>query len=293
MAVIDVKEDWSKRAAPNTVDGQSATRGFTVLLDGTDDPELEPIVARQATGIPRIRQAYHSNYPLLRCISISPRAVGVHFFEVACQYGTSAKRTTEDPLDEPPHRSWTSVISAEPITYDIDGNSIENTAGKVFKPPITINVYDSALRITRNEATFNPVQQAEYRNTTNLQTFLGAPPGTARLVTFDGDEVIEADMTYWRVLYEIHFRLQKRPEDQSKYLGWLRRVANRGLMQYLGTAKPDGTPDEKNCIDSTGEPVREPANLALDGKQLAHGLETIWLYFTTLESKDWGALYLE
>jgi len=288
MAVVDVKPNWSKGEAPISTEGRTAKRVYTVLLDGTDDPDDTLIVARQASGIPRVRQPYSTLDPQLRCVSVNPRALSPTLVEVTCNYATGDKSI--DPLDEPPKRSWGSIVSEQPIDHDINGKPLVNTAGEPFDPPITIPVYDDVLRIVRNEATYDNFRMRRYRNSLNMYPFMGWPALTCKMVEISAEEIVEADWTYYQVTYEIHMRADE--DENGNLVAWKRRVLNRGFRRFL-RPEEEGYPGFIAIKDAEGEPVSEPVLLNLEGNDVVDKDNAVWLLFDVVKVADWRSLHLE
>jgi len=302
MAVINVKRDWSKTEAPATLNGQTGRKVFTVLLDGTDSPDEAPYVARRATGIPSPREPWSNDEPNVRACAILPRPLSPVLYEVTVDYSQDTKAA--HPLDEPMKVRWSNEITSEPIDTDIHGNPIVNTAGLPFEPPIQEQVYDTRLTIVRNEATFDGVRMAAYRNTVNSKPFRGAPPRTCRMVNIEAEEIIEAEWAYYRVTYEIVYRDSTLPANckhidaygnevsSGEYLGWRRRIANKGMVEKIGT-DAEGLPIYGNAKDTEQEPLKEPIWLDVDGKKLADDADKIFILYETVREADWTPLYLE
>ena len=308
MAVIDVKEDGSKQEGPvATAEGQSARRGFTVLLDGADSPALEGYIARTATGVPRVYESYHVSLPFLRCIEVAPRRVGLsHLFEVDCSYETGPK--SEDPLNEPISEDWNwgeYVIERE-LEYDFTGRPITNTAGTPFEG-LTEPVAFPMLALTRPESYFHGLKTMRYKGSVNAYAFRGAPGRTCWMANIVPNRIVESARTYWMVRYEIVWNPLERPPGETQigaaagaYLGWQRRLLNHGLSRLV-FAKSEKYPAGrwerqvfKEGEGDTNKPITEPVSLTANGQdRLDEDVLPIWLYYQTKPVRDWRALHLE
>lgn len=308
MAVINVKEDGSKQEGPvATAEGQSARRGFTVLLDGADSPALEGYIARTATGVPRVYESYHVSLPFLRCTEVSPRRVGLsHLFEVDCSYQTGPK--SEDPVNEPISVDWDwgdYVIERE-LEYDYLGQPIANTAGTLFEG-LTEPVSFPMLALTRPEGYFNGLTTMRYKGSVNAYAFRGAPALTCWMANIVPNRIVESARTYWKVRYEIVWNPLVRPPGETQigaaagaYLGWQRRLMNQGLSRWVWEKTkehPAGTWDKQDFTEGEGDKnkaISEPVLLTADGQgKLEKGVLPIWLYYQTKPVRDWRGLHLE
>jgi len=284
MAVVSVEEQWAEATAEGTREGRTATRVYTVLCDdGTDGP----VVARAATGIPRVGDA-HPQDSWLKCSNIRAVPVGPLLFKVYADYevrfGDAGQG--ESPLDQAAEHEWFVIESVEPIDEDADGNPIVNAVNEAFDPPIQREFADPAVRITRNEATFSASNSANYANKVNSDSItidgLNIGPGYAKMKSITGTSFIYGSETYYRVTYTIHLRAG----------GWQRRVLNQGYRYWTGEYLDDGSKQIVRAEDANGQPLSHPVLLAADGKKLPDGGSPVWLSFDVYEEIAFGPLNL-
>ncbi len=291
MAVINVKRKWSDEQAPTNLQGSTARRVFTVLLDDGDDAELRAIIARQATGVPRKRSIYHGSYPYLRCTSVYPKAVTPFMYEVTCEYATGPK--ADEAVDQPAKVSWGSLTIRQPTDYDVNGLPLVNAVGEPFDPPIEEDFVFPVLRITRAEAYYDGMKISQYANSVNAESFRGARPGTCWLKPPVADEVIEDESSHWMVSYEIVHNPYPRPEGGGD-LGWSRRLANRGRGVWTWLEDKGIWAYDPLVSKKTGELISEPRDLNLAGTaMLDKDADTLWVYFDTKHTVSWRPLHLE
>lgn len=291
MQVLNVMEDWSKREVAVTLDGETGLRVFTVQLQPASPEalpgELWPFVALEATGVPRRYDMYSSVKPYLRCSEIHPRAVSPTLYEITCQYTSGPE--ADEALNEPADISWGDYVVRQPVEYDVDGKLIANVNGQPLDPPIEDELHLTLLHVERNEAYFDGVQQAQYRDSVNKETFMGAPPGTCWLTSLTSRRIIQGELVYYRVTYEIVHNPYEKPEG-SGYIGWQRRILNEGTWAWI---QVDGDWKFDLLKDKEGEPLSSPVPLAANGTVLAKGAEQIWLYVQMKRTVSWRPLYLE
>lgn len=189
--------------------------------------------------------------------------------------------TEENPLERPAEISWDYMTIPKIITYTADATpvAIENSAGEPFDPGLEYEDTVLVLHVTRNQANFSASVALEYGNTVNSNTFYGASAGKAKLLPPRAQRVVENELTYWRVSYEVHFR----------QAGWKARVVNQGLS-YLTSA---GDKDTRTPILEGGQKIQTPKKLKANGTIWEDGDDASILEFTIFESKNFGPLKLE
>lgn len=187
----------------------------------------------------------------------------------------------ENPLERPPEVSWDYMTLPFIITKTVDDTPkpIQNTAGEPYIPGIEVEEGIAVLHVVRNEANFSASTMLQYGNTVNSSTFYGASAGQAKLLPPRAQRVVENDLTYWRVSYEVHFRL----------LGWKFISLNQG-RSYLKTANNFLT--RTAALDKDGQHVTDPVKLKEDGTLWTSGAE-FYNQFTIYKSKNFSPLRLE
>lgn len=307
MAVVNIKENWSGGSAPISKDGRSASRVFTVLLDGNDSAAAAPIVARRAsaggTRIPRIGEP-HPNDAWLRVANVVPAAMrSAILWEVTVNYeapdtgkGSGDATGHDSPLDQAAQYSWGGAAMIEPVDRDANGNAIQNTAGVPFEPPLNDDTYDHVITVRRNERSM-PKDAELYEGSVNAEELVvhdrRIRKGMARIF-LTGEEQTSGAFTYVNVAYTIHVRAPypkgsayvfdgkkwNRVEQSTTDYTWYRRVANRGLQQLVYTDVTDlSARSLRQIIDDDEQPVSDPVWLDIEGLQADPEDDPIWLLF--------------
>ena len=286
--VIDVIESWSSMASSQQENSRNHRRGFTVAFD-TSSPS-NAIQARLATGIPQRGQS-HPNDPYAVVMSIDSEPLSPVLYNVTVSYSVKSGGTSgeDSPLDEPWEISLTWASTNEQVDTDIEGNPIENVNGEPFDPPLTMDVDDPVLQITRNQPSFDFTQAWRYRNAINSDSFYGANPGEARMAPITAQRIVEGSLTYWRATYQIRFRLGTDNLGGSEK-AWQRRLLNQGFKEKVDR---DGATYIERVLDGQGNPVMEPIKLLETGYRWVEGQEPYWIYFKLRPSLPFSVFDLQ
>ncbi|HIJ70649.1 MAG TPA: hypothetical protein HPP87_04710 [Planctomycetes bacterium] len=302
MAILNIRESWEDMGYEAGVESASAPRVFTVLFDNADDPFTRPEMAwNAATHNVRIPYIYerHPSKTWLWVQRKSVRALSPCLFEVSIHYSTrpagpadeSQIDPTVSPLQLPWQISWGFAGREEPIDRDINGDPIVNSADEAFDPPVTRPFYDLTLAIIRNQAEYNPLLAADYKDTLNSDYFYGFAPGIVKCADISADSARNADLFYWHVHYQF----------QMRRIGWALKLIDRGYREKVGVdgeGKPIydaimmGTSESGEADDDQKVPVNQPAYLDGSGRKKADSAAITVLEFDILESKDFSVLEL-
>ena len=230
MAVVNVTKMWSKSGGTfnsTLADPFDLTFGFTegyqVLCDTVDE---SPIVVAEAAGIPRMGDSYRDGQPAF-VTSIVPRPIGPVFWMVEVGYqGETLEPTTVDV-------EWTDVTTSEPIDRDWNGRAIVTANGEQVDG-LAVEVADQVVVIRRRFQQINTAGIRAYRRATNSDTFLGWPPGTARLVGFSAKNQFKynAVQQAWDVTARIQFR--EPFANTTAAQAWYKRWRHEGLLVRSG-----------------------------------------------------------
>jgi len=286
MGVVDIKEGFTGSGGGRSKDGRSAVRVFTVQLGAaTTDESVYLEASAGGIAIPRHGQG-HPNDSWLRVDSVEGRARGLLLFDVSVRYARRQRGTdpeAQTPFDEPPEVEWSWDVSTEAIDIDAqDGEPILNTAGEPFDPPITREVADLVLTITRAEPTYDPNKAMKFKNVLNKTAFLGIEAGKARCFPISARKVYEGpNDIFWRVTYRFGFRSDT----------WNQRVLCQGFRQKTGT-NAAGEATYEQILDDVGNPLSEPVNLGITGQVLAANQSPLWLSFAKYPREDFSELGL-
>jgi hypothetical protein len=281
MSVVDVTKMWSKSGGSFTsetydpFDQQWAlTEGYQVLVD---DPTDDAVVVASALGIPPLG-AQHPSGIDAEVSSIVPVPLGPVFWMVTVTYtGETIEPGTVDV-------EWTDVTTTEPCDRDWNGAAIVTENGEQVDG-LSVDVSDQVVIIRRKFATINPAALREYRRSTNSDTYLGWPPGTARLVglsaknRFKFGQVNEA----WDVTARIQFREPFAGTTPAQ--AWYKRWRHEGLLVKDGT-------DIRRAVDSYGQQKTRPVLLKADGTEETDPDAAVFIHTQVYGSIPYSALGL-
>jgi hypothetical protein len=268
MSINKVTEEGTAMTAGISVQsGQTASRFFRVTFDGADSVLNEPLLARFATdgstAIPFLNSCHPDNFWLI-AENIQSRYIGPHNYQVEVIYASPRPSEQNDsnlqdpnlnPLEQPPEVEWDFDESIEPISEDIYGNPINNSAGEGFDPPITREFSDLVLRIRKNQADFNYLMAADYKNKVNSDWFFGFAPTYAKCRVIKAVRRRFGNMFYFECIYEFAFRTAKYGGIQP---GWIKRILDAGFRELIW--------------DDTNKKYKLQ-NITLDGEQPAKAVK--------------------
>lgn len=288
MSIRNVAESWSEAELGE----DKGRRVFTVLLDGTDSPAARLAQAQTAAGIPR-RGEVHPFRPAITASEPTVRCKAPYLYEVRVEYSISGGGRIEadkGPLAQRPTRRWSWQSSTEQVDWDFAGKPIVNSAGQPLDPPLTMEIIDPVLEISRNEPLRDASSMIAYRMAINSDPFYGAAPGQARMLSVSSEEVQEEKLVYLRTIYRIAFRPGPQGEADAEKKAWCTRVMDQGTCE--GGDWGQGH-ELKPIYDEHGVPISSPVKLDGNGKELADKDKAIWLYFETGPRMPFKPLGLE
>jgi len=289
MSVIDVKEDWQGLGSEINTESASAPRIFTVKFDTADDPLKRPFLAENTAGIPLLNSA-HPYKPWLFVKNKSVDSIGPFDFEVTVNYSTRSTiggqegeslDPTANPLEMPWEVEWGFATANEPINTDITGKPILNSADESPDPPITREISDLVLRIRRNEAAFNPLQAAEYKDAINSDWFWGFAPDLVRCTQYNANIARSGNFWYWQVKYEF----------QIRRIGWKLKIVDEGFREKTGIDS-EGKPIYKVIKDDEEISISQPQQLDGNGRKKNDGDPAVLLPFDLYNSLPFSVLGL-
>lgn len=231
--ILDVKETFAEGGGWQSEDGIKGstqwTRKFTVTVSNAGGVVYAADVLADIR-LPKSGSS-HPASPWFRCRSCSASRVSPIMYEVTCTYKSKTKDKEDNPLNEPPDVSYSTLQSTEEIDEDIDGNPVNTECGE----PITgvkIQVGDLAATVTKNLPSFNPASIYRYANTVNSSAFMGFSAGVVRIHNISAKIVYTEELTYWVVTVVFHFRY---PVHTSAQKAWWKRVRHEGTFYYVDT----------------------------------------------------------
>ena len=228
MSVIAVSQMWSKNGgsvtskqfSPNDL-AYKFSAGYQVVT--TVDTPLGEIVFHP--DIPKHGDQHPSGAPAY-VTSVDPSQTSPILWVVSIGYTGEASEL--EMAGESVDVEWTDSTSTEPIDRDWDGNPITTVNGEPVDG-LTVEIADQIVVIRRRFETINTSAIAAYRRSTNSDTFLGWPPGTARLVGFSAKNQFKqgAPNERWDVTARIQFR--EPYANTTSAQAWYKRWRHEGL----------------------------------------------------------------
>lgn len=288
MPVSSVTPMWSRYRSSLSRAEKKRTRkiseAWQIVHDATD-PKLD---IEFALGVPRIGDVYPGRQ-FIFCENIAFESVSpiltIAIADYSGEIGPGGEQ--DSPLNTPPEISWSDVETDEPTDEDFNGQPIVNVNGEPIEG-VTQKIADNVVTIKRNFLTFNPYGTAAYRHSVSSDTFLGYPPGTARLIRYNARQLYVQDDSYWEVTASIQFRLGIRTTDDR---AWWKRVRNEGYYEKVTDAF---TSDLilVQATDDNGKPMTRPVLLKSDGTRETDPTQAHWLEFQVYDSLPYNALGL-
>jgi len=287
---------WSKEGGSGTSEKYdsfatkfSHTEGYQVVADPGDSPEDVLAAVDPDTGIrvPSYGERHRSGADSF-VLKKDAEPVGPIFWMVTVSYEGSR-------FDGNVDIEWTDTTSSEPIDRDYNGAAIVTENYEQIEG-LTYDLSDSVCVIRRKFFLFNAYTAGLYRHATNSDTFLGWPPGTARLVGYSAKNQFKfgQPLEQWDVTARIQFRVPYMGATAEQ--AWYKRWRHEGLMvaQYEPSVTP-GNPPIKTFVrarDSLGQEVTKPVLLDKDGFQEFDPSKAIFKYTQIYGSLPYSALGL-
>ena len=281
MPALEVTEMWSKPTYDVRVEDN--VKKFVVKLQKafqiTSTPNATEWEIYQATGIPALERVS----PILWMMTVDFNG----------ELGPGDEEDPEapnNPIFAPPRIDWDDVEQELEVDEDYDGNPVQ-TVNKEPIEGVKAAIADQTVMIKRNMVSFSPYVQARYRRAVNSDTFLGWPPGTAKITKLSASLVHSEEMGYWEITAQIQFRYPYRTTPDK---AWYARVRHEGFYEKIdvGTKKVivravDGNKEpmtRKVLLDNNGYRLQPPA----EGEQQ----NAVWLEFKLYDSLPFNALGL-
>lgn len=263
MAVVSVTE-LPQRSTTRSANGGYPTRSYKrVLSVTTDTPNMGPGAVLDALGY-RNGQPYQfanesdtSTY--LQEISCDDDAEDGMSWLVSLSYGPYDPETSEQPELSGNFRSQT-----VPLERDVDGAPIVNSAGDPFiDPPIEGEDSRLIINIVRKQDSCPWALIYQYKNAVNSDPFLGADPGTWKVVNIAPVRLWDQDKGfYFKITYEFEYN----PD------GWRAKPLNAGY-------RCKGTDGKIVRAMDKGTPVPHPVLLSGSGARLSESDPPVYLDF--------------
>jgi len=286
MTAISVTQMWSKEGGSGESDKYdsfasrfSHTEGYMVEAEIGDS--AEDVLA---AGIIPDYGARHRSGADSFVVSKEASALGPIFWVVTVNFKGEAFNPNVEV-------EWTDTTSTEPIDRDYDGNAILTAVYEQVEG-LTYDLSDQVCVIRRNFFLIDPYVVSEYRHATNSDTFLGWPPGTARLVGFSAKNKFKYNtpIEMWDVTARIQFRrpyMGATPEQ-----AWYKRWRHEGI--YINVVNQISSEIEfgGRARDELGQEVSRPVLLKEDGTREFDPAAALFKYTKLYGSLPYSALGL-
>jgi hypothetical protein len=288
MPVSSVTRMWSRYASSLTRQDKKKIRtindAYQIVHDATDDR----LDIEFAAGVPRVGDPY-PGAAFVFCEKVQVNRVSPIMSIASVDYKGEIGPNGEDdsPLNAPPEISWSDTETDEPTDEDINGQPIVNVNGEPIDG-VTMKIADNVVTIKRNFLTFDPYTTGQYRHSVSSDSFLGYPPGTARLIRYNAKNAYYNDNVYWEVTGSIQFRLGIRTTDDK---AWYKRVRNEGFYEKI-TDSFTSSPILVQATDDNGKAMTRPVLLKSDGTRETDPANAHWLEFQVYRSLPYQALGL-
>jgi len=285
MAAINVTQMWSKEGGSGTSEKYdsfatkfSHTEGYQVLAESGDS--AEDVLA--ATGIPAYGARHRSGADSF-VITKTAEPMGPIFWMVTVSYEGQRFDGNVDV-------EWSDTTSSEPIDRDYNGRAI-TTANYEQVEGLTYDLSDSVCIIRRKFFLFDAYIAGQYRHATNSDTFLGWPPGTARLVGYSAKNQFKfgQPLEQWDVTARIQFRIPYMGATDAQ--SWYKRWRHEGLY-VNASATPASTVIPIRARDQLGQEVTKPVLLKANGTQELNPSAALFNYTQLYGTLPYSALGL-
>jgi hypothetical protein len=299
MPALEVTEMWSKPTYDVRVEDN--VKKFVVKLQKafqiTSTPNATEWEIYQAIGIPAAGSSFSDDFPFVYADGAALERVSPILWIMTVDFNGELgpgdeedPESSNNPIFAPPRIDWDDVEQELEVDEDYDGNPIQ-TVNKEPIEGVKAAIADQTVMIKRNMVSFSPYVQARYRRAVNSDTFLGWPPGTAKITKLSASLVHSEDMGYWEITAQIQFRYPYRTTPDK---AWYARVRHEGFYEKIdvGTKKAivravDGNKEpmtRKVLLDNNGYRLQPPA----EGEQQ----NAVWLEFKLYDSLPFNALGL-
>jgi hypothetical protein len=288
MAAISVTQMWSKEGGSGESEKYdsfatrfSHTEGYQVEAEIGDSPE--DVLA--ATGIPAYGERHRSGADSF-VISKDAQPLGPIFWIVTVNF-------TGSRFDGNIDVEWTDTTTSEPIDRDFAGLPIVTACNEQVEG-LTYELSDPVVIIRRKFFLFNAYTMSRYRHATNSDTFLGWPPGTARLIGISARNQFKFNMPLeqWDVTARIQFRLPYMGATAAQ--AWYKRWRHEGLLvnEPVIPGDPTSVLHAVRARDEMGQEVTKPVLLMANGEQETNPNAALFIYTKIYDSLPYSALGL-
>jgi hypothetical protein len=290
MAALNVTPMWSKEGGSGESEKYdsfatkfSHTEGYMVEAQPGDS--AEDVLATSGLSVMDIPDygARHRSGADSFVDSKEAQPLGPIFWVVTVNYKGSRFDSNVDI-------EWTDSTSSEPVDRDYNGRAIVTQVGEQVEG-LTYELADPVVVIRRKFLLFNAYTIAQYRHATNSDTFLGWPPGTAKLIGISAKNQFKWNMPLeqWDVTARIQFRIPYMGATAAQ--AWYKRWRHEGLYKNVSPT-PDTEVIWQRAVDNLGQEVTKPVLLKANGTQEYDPAAALFVYTQLYGSLPYSALGL-
>ena len=281
MTVQNVTKMWSKTGGSLSSEKLTAidqvwgvTEGYQVLAQVGDSVDV--VVA--AAGIPLIGSQHPTGIDAY-VESVSPEQLSPIFWQVMVGYRGLVDDSAVDI-------EWTDSQTTEPIDRDFYGRAIV-TANNEPVEGLSMDIADQIVVIRRRFLSIDTAAIGAYRRSTNSDTFLGWPPGTARLVGFSAKNAFLAGAPNerWDVTARIQFR--EPYANTTPAQAWYKRWRHEGLYVRDTVGGP-----RRRAVDGQQQEMTKPVLLKINGIEETNPDNAVFIHTQVYGSLPYAGLGL-
>jgi hypothetical protein len=288
MTVVNVTEMWSRRGgsiANVKADATDLQYSFTRAFFVVHQVDTEETTILNSPLLPQAGQQHPNNTASFVISRDASTRVGPISTIVTVAYdGESADPDSTDV-------EWTDTTSSEPIDRDFNGRAIVTVNGEQVEG-LTVDLSDQIAIITRKFLSIDPVAIGFYRHAVNSDTFLGWPPGTARLVGFSARNRYKygQPQEQWTVTARVQFRrgLMGASDEQA----WYKRWRHEGLLARYDVTEENPNGVIRKATDNFGQEVSRPVLLRTDGQIEFNPDNAVFIYTRIYDALPYSVLGL-
>lgn len=277
------QQDWRSQ-----MDDEGFLTGTVVRTFDVSASSVATVMeVRAFSSLPRENDA-HPESMVLRCNNVNIVRVSPIYFTATASYDSPKRRSGEE--DDPPYElaaeiRFSTTSSDEAIDEDVDGNPIAIPNTREAIEGLTRPISDLTVTITKNFAAFDPSTFYVFIDTVNQDTFLGFPPGSAKVNGIEATLQVKDNFPYWAVTVTIQFR---KPYRTTADKAWWKRVKCQGYYYYDAAKDPVYV----RCTDGDKGYATTPQLLTATGTVLPEGDDAVWLEFQIFESSNFASMGL-
>jgi len=280
MTIVAVSQMWSQNGGTVTTPKADATDQQYAITEAyqvvcTVDTTFFEV--KEATGVPQ-NGDQHSSGRAIFVTTVNPVQLSPILWQVTVGY------EGESPDPDSVEIEWSDVTSTEAIDRDYNGDAILTFNGEQVDG-LTMEISDQVAVITKKFLTIDLPSIAAYRHATNSDTFLGWPPGTARLVGFSARNRYKYSQPQeqWTVTARLHFR--KGLAGATDAQAWYKRWRHEGFYVKSGSIIV-------RALDDNSQETVKPVLLKADGTRETDPAAALFYYTQVYGSLPYSGLGL-